>query len=593
MRSKRFILAVLAASLLLAAAAQSQDVVTKAMKDEMARSVKDLRLPNVDKPYFIAYRVEEKRTTSISASLGALTGSNTRHYRDLSVELRVGDSKLDNTNFLSMPSLRGMFRANRGVPLDDNYGEIRRALWLATDQAYKNAAKTLSAKRAVLAHREEASSLPDFAPEPTLTIDEPPARLVYDRAALEKLARDLSGVFREYPDILSSSVAIVVHDEYTRYLNSEGSWFTRADPLVMFSVSAETRAGDGLPLQDSIQLYGRSVETLSHPAELMARARALAAHVEALRKAPAIDAYEGPVLFEGEAAGEAVAQVLAPALTASRFPVTDQPEFETQFRQVMERFGGNSLAGRLGGRVLPADFDISDQPRTATFEGKPLIGDCQVDDDAVATRNLELVDHGILKAVLATRVPTEKTRESTGSRHTMGASPTNLIITTLEPKTADALKAELLSLAKERGLGYGILIRRAGPMGLSWATRMGATQMGAGEPTAAEVYRVYPDGREELLREVAVDPLTPSTFKDIVAAGQPTVVYNGLFIPLASAMFGMANLGGDASSVVSYVTPSLLFDDVSLKKSSGPAPNGPVAPSPLRALQPAGAAARK
>jgi len=46
-------------------------------------------------------------------------------------------------------------------------------------------------------------------------------------------------------------------------------------------------------------------------------------------------------------------------------------------------------------------------------------------------------------------------------------------------------------------------------------------------------------------------------------------------------VLGGGGLGDSNPSLVSYVTPSLLFDDVSLKADAGPAPDAPVAPSPL------------
>jgi hypothetical protein len=78
------------------------DVVTKAMHDELNRSMKQLQLENLEKPYFISYRVVDSDGTKVSASFGALDSSSQGRSRTFHVEVRVGSYKLDNTNFASM-----------------------------------------------------------------------------------------------------------------------------------------------------------------------------------------------------------------------------------------------------------------------------------------------------------------------------------------------------------------------------------------------------------------------------------------------------------------------------------------------------------
>lgn len=569
------------------ARAQQPDAVSRAMKDELARSMEKLRLANLEKPYFVAYRVDDARTANISATLGSLTGSGMYRNRHLSIEMRVGDYALDNTNFMALGSSPfSMMAGSSGLTLDDDYDQIRREIWLATDRAYKAAAKAYAAKRSVLEHRQSENGVADFTPEPPTKVEEAPSNLKIDVAALEQVATRISAVFRSDSQVYSSGVEIVVRDGYTRYLNSEGTWFTRSEPLVVMNVAAELRAKDGMPLRDSFQVFARDTEAVQDP-QLVTRAESLLQRLQALRNAPATEAYSGPVLFEDNAAGEALAQVLAPALVASRFPVTDQPQFEAQFQQVMAQFGGTSLSDRIGSRVLPSGFDLADEPRTTTFSGTSLLGSYAIDDDGVPTREVKLVDHGILKAVLSTRVPTPDTKASTGSRRLLGASPSNLVLTARDTMPAEALKNDLLKMVKERGLAYGIIVRRVGPAGLSWLMRMASMKMRGGGvlPMASEVYRVYPDGHEELVSRAEIQPVTAAAFKDIIAAGDHPIVYNGIYIPLAGSIFGAIGgaRGAEEPTIVSYVTPSLLFDDISIKASSAPIPNPPLTPSPLLA----------
>src|SRR5450631_1524711 len=100
-------------SLLLTAAAcmaslhAQDDIVMKAMRDEMARSMKQLTVENLEKPYFISYRVVDSESAGVAASFGALNHSTTGHTRRLVVEVRVGDYKLDSSHLSSFDMDQG------------------------------------------------------------------------------------------------------------------------------------------------------------------------------------------------------------------------------------------------------------------------------------------------------------------------------------------------------------------------------------------------------------------------------------------------------------------------------------------------------
>jgi hypothetical protein len=112
------------------------------------------------------------------------------------------------------------------------------------------------------------------------------------------------------------------------------------------------------------------------------------------------------------------------------------------------------------------------------------------------------------------------------------------------------------------------------------ATAMGQ-QEGQGTTSIAEVYKLYADGHEELLRGVEISEMPPSTFKDIVAVGDTPVVFTDEFIPRVGALFSMGASAGSDMPIVSCVAPSMLFEEISLTKNQGPFPNPPISPSPL------------
>lgn len=569
----------------LSAARAGDDVPMRAMSDELARSMAQLQLRDMERPYFIAYRMDDLDGATISGVLGSLTTAQAARSRLLSVELRVGSYALDNSNYFSTRSFgSARFAGSAQGPLDDSYQEIRRQLWLATDAQYKNALESLSAKRAALRARKLSEEVPDFAPEKPHVETGPVERTGAAMAEMEGLVRELSGVFRSMPEIHRSSVRLDVRDVHTRYVNSEGSSFTRSSPSLRLVVDAEARADDGLPVSDSLELHATLAADLPPRQRLLALVREMAARILRVRSAPSLERYNGPVLFEGVAAAEVFAQQIAPALVAVRQPVSDDPRFDVFFGQMAGQLGA-SFQEKIGGRVLPEFLSVVDAPLLREYRGIPLLGGQRVDDDGVVPRETRLIEHGILKTLLTTRVPVRTQRASSGSRRGGGPAPSNLIVSSDRPVPDAELRGDLLRRARARGLEYGIVVRRmgrgcAGGSFARMAARMGAPTM-PGSSAMAEVVRVYEDGREELLRGVELSELTPAAFRDVVAVGSAPALFNGEFMGVLSAMFGFGPISATPAPIVSCVVPALLFDEVSLVRSQGPFPAPLVSASPL------------
>src|SRR5689334_13491278 len=122
---------ILSALLSLAPALAAEDVVMKAMRDELARSMKKLQLENLERPYFISYKLYDNDRTYAAATFGALNGRiETQRSRVAHVQVRVGDYNRDNGSFFSQSFGSRFATGNITLPVDDNYDEIRRQLWL-------------------------------------------------------------------------------------------------------------------------------------------------------------------------------------------------------------------------------------------------------------------------------------------------------------------------------------------------------------------------------------------------------------------------------------------------------------------------------
>ena len=97
-------------------------------------------------------RVRGRRgeTFTVTASLGGLLSRRRDRFRLPDVEVRVGDYKFDNTNYVGSGFGFGSRYDLERFPLEDIYPLLRRYFWLMTDSAYKSAVEAISRKRAAL-----------------------------------------------------------------------------------------------------------------------------------------------------------------------------------------------------------------------------------------------------------------------------------------------------------------------------------------------------------------------------------------------------------------------------------------------------------
>jgi predicted Zn-dependent protease len=556
-------------SLLLAPCVMAQDALDKAMHDELARSVERLRMEGLDKPYFIAYRVLDRSEQGVRATFGSLSERSQSHNRFLVVELRVGDYKLDNTNFFSPTSFGRRPPGVAVLPLDDDYNELRRHLWLATDEAYKSALEQLSQKRAFLQNKNRTQEVPDMTREEPLTLSDVIPAQSNDMTAAARLVRDLSMLFREMPDVFNSSVHLGANVTDVRYLNSEGTSFHYSRPWATLTVQASTQAADGMPLDDSMAIYARSFRELPAKEEIAGRIRDLGTHLKQLRGSPTVELYDGPVLVEGEAAPQLFAQIFAPKLLGSHPVLSDNPQVERVTQ-------GDSYIDKIGARVLSSFLSVKDSPSIDVFAGKPLLGGYKVDYEGVKPGETVVIENGILKTLLSTRSPARGIAHSTANRRGNGPAPSNLIVSASESVTADALRKKLLELVKQRGKDYGIIVRQIQGSGAGATASMG--QGGTMRVSnLVSVYKVFPDNHEELVRNLEFTDITPSTFKDVLAVSDSAAVYSAPF-------FSRSPFGGfspaDVTPIVSWVVPSMLFEDLPMKTPTGEFPNPPAAKHP-------------
>jgi hypothetical protein len=557
--------------------AQQDDVIQRAMRDELKRSM-TLRLTNLEPPYYIDYDLEDVREFTASASLGGLLNSGESHFRQPRVHVRVGDYKFDNTDYVGSGVNFGP-RYDLRLPLEDSYPLLRQDFWLATDSAYKSALEAIARKRAALKNISVSEAIPDFAPAQPFKLIEPPADDPLPANAWIERIRSLSGLFVAYPRLKTSGAEVTLLDGTHYYINTEGTDLRLRDNVAFVRIRAYAQAADGMLMRDTALFEWHNPSQLPKEAEMASATNDLAKRVIALADAPMGENYSGPVLFEGMAGAQFFAEVFGRNLALTRKPV-----FEPGQAGALPT---SDLEGRLGVRVMPEFFSIVDDPTKKDWHGTPLLGAYEADDEGVPAAPLSIVEKGVLKRFEMTRQPMRGFSGSNGHARLTGnfgakvAMPGNLIVTASETSPVADLKKKLIDLCQQRDKPYGIIVRKMdfpSSASVEEARRIIGGNQGGNARVSIPllVYKVYLDGHEELIRGMKFRGVNVRTFKDVLAAGDDNNVFDYLDNGAPFALMGI----GSEFTEVAVVAPSLLIDDLEMLKMEDELPKLPIVPSP-------------
>ena len=529
-----------------------------AMADELARSMKTLRLKDQPAPYFIEYEVEERAATRVTARLGALVEDLNGRSRTLRVGVRVGTYDFDSSLF-NAPGTGGggvvslSADGSTNAPLDDDYDAMRRQIWLATDAAYKRAVSVFARKRAAFQNRATSETVPDFSRETPATTELDGLPLTFVNRDWPERARQISAVFSSVPAIEASEVSVADTRGTRYYLNSEGFKVVAPIQIASIRVSAEMRAPDSSPVRDVFSVVEKELKDLPPVAQLVARAREMAQRLQTQRDAPVGEEFTGPVLLEGQASAALVADVLAPAVLGRRAPET------------VGRGGGRGGAPqvtpflrRIGLRVLTEPFSVSDTPSLREFEGKPVPGSYAVDDDGVRAKDVTLVDKGRLVTLLTGRAPLRGLLSSTG--HTRGGNvlPAVFQVQSSEAISAADLKKKYVDLLKTQDQAFGYIVRAV-------SDPNEASAPGPGGPAILQAVKITKDGREQVVRGLRLGTIQAAAFRDLLDASRERTLYS---------------FRGTNSDAVSMIVPNLILEEIEILQVRDITQKPPVVPAP-------------
>jgi predicted Zn-dependent protease len=537
---------------------QANTLLLDSMTAELHRAMDSLGSSGADaakqpKPYFLSYGVSDSDSFNMTAQFGAIALSRQSRRRTADVQLRIGTPEQDNTH----GDHRSSALTTIPLPLTDDRAAIERSLWFATNRDYARALDSylkVQTEQQVRAKEEDNSA--DFSTEkPAAAVLAASSPLAVESSAWEKRLRDLSGLFREYPEIFFNNVAVQATSETAYFVSSEGTRVATPNQVARLVIIARTRAVDGMDLFRAETFEADSLAHLPDQKTLVEKTTAMAKNLVALRSAPVTEPYNGPAILSGRASAVFFHEVLGHRLEGQRQRGDNE---------------GQTFTKLVGKQILPTFMSITDDPTLKSFDGTSLSGHYNYDDEGQPARRVDLIKDGVLQTFLMSRLPIASFSNSNGhGRAEVGRMPTgrqgNLIVSSTKTVSDKELRQMLIDEAKRQGKPYGLYFEDISS-GFAVTTRRSPQ---AFQVIPLVVYRIFVDGRpDELVRGVSIVGTPQAALNRIVATGDKQDIFNGI-------------CGAESGSIpVSAVAPAMLVSEIETQRQAQGTARPPILPPP-------------
>jgi predicted Zn-dependent protease len=512
---------------------------------EVERAMQLIRQPGHPRPHYLSCLVRDKRRWRMEACYGSLLTDVEQKRRNCFCDVRVGSYRNDQ---VADGGLRDNDDGDESydlvqLPFGDGADGVRHALWRLIDCRYREALADLLDKRSQqIDYVDENAKLPSFEkldPVVDWRWRELPELVHADWVRFVERA---SLVPKRYPEIKNSSVSLTVVDRTHVFVSSEGSRILqrRATWQLQCYLWMLTEKGDGLPW--TISYFSPDPADLPSAKAFHAEIRRKIGLLNELAAAPTINAYSGPVLLEPGAAGLLVHEALGHRLEGSR---------------LLNSASAQTFRDAVGSPVLPEFLSMYDDPSIERFQDRSLVGHYRYDDEGVAGQRADLIKDGKICGFLSSRAGLARPHRSNGhGRNGHHERPISRMgVTVLETSNGvgdKQLRQALIDEVRRQDLPFGIRIIRAANG--ETATEAYDFQAFLGSIDLAS--RVYPDGREELIRGVDFVGTPLNAVRSIQAAGNRYEVDN-------------AYCGAESGWVpVTTISPALLLSHLELQRKA-------------------------
>ncbi len=528
-------------------AISKSDPVLKAMVGELNRSYKKLKKAEKAPLYFLQYEVFDKSSYWVSSNLGAITDESDSASKELTVDARVGSYTLDNSH-----EVKGKESRSRGansksigsirIPLNDE-NAIKVKIWELTDKAYKEALDKylkVAMNKQVTAKEEDKSG--DFSLQKKSEVFyQKVAPVQINKAKIKEIIKRLSAKFKKHDFIISSSVGFYSQNINKYIVNSEGSQIVIGNNYISIFLSLGARTKDGMDLSRNKNYNFDNLKDMPSEKQLSDDLDVLIDELEKLTKAKDQEPFTGPAILDNKSAAVFFHEIFGHRIEGHRQKSASE---------------GQTFAKKVGQEIMPSFLSVYDDSSMQYFNGQFLRGYYRYDDEAVKSQRVSLVENGVLKGFLMSRIPIDNFLYSNGhGRRSEGkmavARQGNLIITSKKETPYSELRKKLIAEIKKSGKPYGLIIKDI-------AGGFTITQRSLPQSFTILIkyaVKIYPDGRpDEVIRGLNMIGTPLQTFQKIIYTGDDSKVFNG-------------TCGAESGWVpVSAVSPSLLFSEVETEK---------------------------
>ncbi len=538
-----------------------EDKIVRLLKQELEKQFNKLAAKDYP-PYFMSLRLADVATVTVSANLGSLTDYSSERNLWFVPQIRVGSPSFDNFRDLQNGAPSNMHQPPAPVFLPLNFSiavdAVIDIIDKEIDNRYNFAVRAFESARnraAVVSGSKDTTG--DFTHAPAEVFYRPAPDFKGDEGFVPEdcieewkvRVRTLSALFDSNIDVLSATVSLKYDFERRYFISTEGTSVVENRPYIMVSVNALGVAPDGMVLPMHKNYFAYTFEELPSDSLIIKDIEYISEKISQLVKAPVVQAYSGPALLSGSAAGVFFHEIFGHRIEGQR---------------LKSDMDGQTFKHMTGEKVLPAGLNVTDDPSLRYFKGTPLYGHYLYDEQGVKGVRTEVVKDGVLHNFLMTRTPINGHLNSNGhARADYVNDPTsrqsNLIIETTQPYSFLEMRNMLIREIVKSGKEFGYYFKEV----TGGFTQISSMAVNSFNVLPLEVYRVYADGSEdELVRGVDLIGTPLSMFSNIVNAGGEYEVFTGV-------------CGASSGGIpVTAVAPTIMVSNVELQSK----PKSPATP---------------
>lgn len=537
---------VLLASFTFAQQQNREEVVFRAMRDEIART-KTISMGQLPPPFLVNYYLEDGRSLAISSQYGSIMSINKdQPTAKIGAEIFIGNHKKN-----SKLEYSGKIGA-MGATTDNNYLSLRTSFWNISDIIYKNSLKEFEVKNSAMQQmtlNDDEKEISDIIKTGVVKqIGKNTPAVVFNEEKWSTVCNTLSAIFKKYPDLRNTAVNYRANDKAFYILNSEGLELTQNACFVSISAMASIQDESGVIMSNGMSIFATNDNELPNEEQLVKRVEEFAKKMSSLKNVENIkEYYNGPVMFTGGAVTNIFANNL---LGGSGLIATKTLTNKGWLFNAMER--------RLDRKIIDYRLTIKNYTSKKEHNGEKLVGSYDIDADGVTpAEETTLVEKGILKNMLFGTSETPINKTPTGSNRisltSKGiekvVSPGVLQISVDKGIKEASMKKELIKLAKEEGLNYAYIVH-------SMANN------------CPEFYRIdVKSGEQTRVGSTKISAIDMPMLRRIAAISADEIVSNNL-------------INGVLTTVIS--PKSIILNDIEIDMNKSNKSPLPLLPSPLK-----------